>query len=131
MAVADDADVPGPEWDGARADLGRRTCPRPEVLRAELEGVLPEDLAARVQTHMSSCRWCRRLRESLAELDVEPVTDFERQRIRARVNAGTRPKGMMRRARIWAPLLAAAAIVALAVWVPRPVVPPLPPAPNF
>ena len=69
----------------AAAIVSPGQCPTPELLRAEAEGVLPGDLAARVSTHRAACALCTRLQSALAQLDVSAPTTTERRRIRARI----------------------------------------------
>ena len=83
--------VRGPEGLEVAAIVSPGECPTPELLRAEAEGVLPDDLAARVSTHRAACGLCARLQSALTELDISAPTSAERRRIRARI--GVAPKG--------------------------------------
>jgi hypothetical protein len=65
-------------------------CPQPELLRAETEGVLPDDLAARVRAHRVGCALCACLQSALTDLDIDAPTNAERRRIGARI--GHAPK---------------------------------------
>lgn len=60
-------------------------CPPPELLRAEAEGVLPDDLAARVTSHRAACGLCARLQSALTSVDIDAPTRAELRRIRARI----------------------------------------------
>ena len=62
-------------------------CPRLELLLAEAEGVLPEDVASCVREHLAACDRCRGRRGGALERDPDPLTDAENQRIRARLNS--------------------------------------------
>lgn len=67
-------------------------CPRPEVLLASQEGVLPEDGARKVSAHVAKCSFCQILLKDLATEELAGATVQEEKRVRERVLAGAKPE---------------------------------------
>lgn len=87
------------------------SCPRPDLLVAFDEGVLPESLATGVRAHLEHCQLCAQLRNDLREEVFAEPTLAEVAEVRHRVFAGRKPeKAHWRR---WA--VAAAAVVLVSV----------------
>jgi len=67
-------------------------CPRPEVLLASQEGVLPEEAAQKVSAHVAKCSYCQILLRDLATEGLAGATVQEEKRVRERVLAGAEPE---------------------------------------
>jgi hypothetical protein len=99
-------------------------CPDPALLLALDEGVLDDDVMARLRTHVNSCGACRTAAGDLAAVFDESIPAETKLRLDARVVAG-RPSPR-RRFGLWlvpALGLAAAALAVFFFW-PRPAPPP-------
>ncbi|MBL8214908.1 MAG: hypothetical protein JNK87_29580 [Bryobacterales bacterium] len=74
------------ESKGAVLPAAGAGCPKPDVLQAAMEGVLPEGWQQQVDTHVASCGLCTMLTASLREAEAEPLTPLESRRIRSRLS---------------------------------------------
>lgn len=72
---------------------GGEDCPDSSLLLAAAEGVLDDDLASRVRTHLETCPTCRQLTRDLAEVLSESPTTAEADRIGARIDKARTPAG--------------------------------------
>jgi len=60
-------------------------CPGPGLLLAAQAGVLPEEAAPGVASHLASCRYCQVLVRDLKDREMAKLTTEEERRIRARI----------------------------------------------
>ncbi|MBI4909296.1 MAG: hypothetical protein HY820_37100 [Acidobacteria bacterium] len=81
------------------------SCPRPDLLVALEEGVLPETLATPVRSHLEHCHLCTHLRDDLIDAAFAEPTLAETAAVRQRVFGPRRPNPAFR----WAGVVAAAA----------------------
>lgn len=105
----------------------RPGCPDPALLVALDEGVLDEDVVARVRAHVSGCPACQAASADLAAVFDEGVPEESRKRLDARVAAikPSRSRGLW----YWlVPAGGLAAATAAIVWalLPGPVIPLVP-----
>lgn len=108
------------EGAGAVLPAAGAKCPAPGVLQAALERVLPEDWQQQVESHVTGCKLCHTLQETLREAEPEPLTALESRRIRSRLSLPPlavvrRDKPQSRWSRWWAAAGLAAAGAAAAV----------------
>lgn len=88
-----------------------------DVLRAARGHALPDELQARVSSHLSGSAWSRRLVEGADDVDAA-LTAEDQRRILDRIRRGTgetRPLSVW--SRLWIPALATAGIAVIAVAV--------------
>jgi TolA-binding protein len=105
-------------------------CPDFALLYSAHEGVLPDDQAAQVRTHMSACEICTRLFEDFDSIDFGAPTAIEAAQIRDRIQRQAprafdtrRPPASWIRRRWWVPALGLAASAAAAVFLLHPAPP--------
>ena len=101
-------------------------CPRPEVLLASQEGVLPEEAAQKVSAHVAKCGFCQILLKDMAGESLAGATVEDQERVRERIRSAAKPDTKKAAApgglfSIWfwkaLPVGAlAAAVIALFVW---------------
>ena len=97
-----------------------RICPPPELLRASREEMLPADVRAKLQAHVTKCRLCQALEHDLRELSNATLAPDADDRIRSRLSATPErlhERSASRRIAWWRPALALAAAGVLAVVV--------------
>jgi TolA-binding protein len=63
-------------------------CPKPEMIQAVREGMLPADLRDSVSQHVAHCAACAALAKDLDELDEKPLQANEQERIWERIQSG-------------------------------------------
>jgi tetratricopeptide (TPR) repeat protein len=71
-------------------------CPPPELVQAAREGVLPQELQARVTAHADRCPLCSALAEATTDIFRNIPADDERARILRKVLRGGEPSGNRR-----------------------------------
>jgi tetratricopeptide (TPR) repeat protein len=124
MPSKNDFDMDEKEF-AARVQLP--SCPDPALLYSAREGVLPDDQAERIRSHMSQCDVCTHLFEDLDSIAFGTPTPVEAAHIRDRIQRQA-PRAFERaqptegwiRRRWWVPTLALAACGAVAVFVLKP-----------
>jgi TolA-binding protein len=102
-------------------------CPKPELLLASQAGVLDEDVATNVATHLGKCNFCQILLRDLTDAELDAARPEEGQRVRQRILSATTGSAKAERAgggilSVWfrraVPVAALAGIVLAAiVWV--------------
>lgn len=99
-----------PEEEKLLRQLRPGTHPLPNLLRAATENVLPEQIKAEIEKHVSQCATCSVLQADLSDLEPEEPTLDQRRRIRSKLPTGPTPATQARRFIPWRPLVAAGAI---------------------
>ena len=88
-------------------------CPRPDLLIALEEGVLPETLAAPLRSHIAGCQFCARLRQDLNDPALAEPTLAEVAAVRLRVFGTPRPSSFRWR---WIASIAAALVLTIGLF---------------
>jgi hypothetical protein len=67
-------------------------CPRPEVILASREGVLPEEAARKVSAHVAKCGFCQILLKDMADESLIGATVEDEKRVRERILTAAKPE---------------------------------------
>jgi hypothetical protein len=100
-------------------------CPRPELLLACAEGVLPEELALPVREHLRVCRLCAQLQQDLHDSPLAEPSLAEVERLGQRVFGVAKPRSY---GGYWAAGAAAAAVLCVFALRESPAPATMPPA---
>ncbi len=91
--------------------------PRPDLLQAVDEDVLPADIAREVRSHLESCRICAQLRQDLLHPPLSEPSVRELIRLRSLAQPATGSRKFP--ARYLGIAAAAAALLVIGIWLPK------------